>query len=295
MKGKVSYLNRLVSRQIKAPFVEIRQPEIQLPAVNAAEEPIELLRLENYALSFEEKLLENVSFTVHSGEKVALVGANGTGKTSMLREIWKNEHPSIHFSEAASPAFFSQLHAEILNEQNSIYEEFYAIGFETPAQVETYLQKYCFDPDTLGRKVGHLSGGEKNLLQLAKLAAGQANILLLDEPSSHLDTFSQIALEKAISAYQGAVLMVSHDFYTIVNCADTILFVENGSIRPISARAFRKMIYKKHFSKDYLELELQKKDFETRIARCLETGDCVEAQKLCDKLALIVEQMQHGI
>ena len=295
LKGKVSYLNRLVSRQIKAPFVEIRQPEIQLPAVNAAEEPIELLRLENYALSFEEKLLENVSFTVHSGEKVALVGANGTGKTSMLREIWKNEHPSIHFSEAASPAFFSQLHAEILNEQNSIYEEFYAIGFETPAQVETYLQKYCFDPDTLGRKVGHLSGGEKNLLQLAKLAAGQANILLLDEPSSHLDTFSQIALEKAISAYQGAVLMVSHDFYTIVNCADTILFVENGSIRPISARAFRKMIYKKHFSKDYLELELQKKDFETRIARCLETGDCVEAQKLCDKLALIVEQMQHGI
>ena len=85
--------------------------------------------------------------------------------------------------------------------------------------------------------------------------------------------------------------MVSHDFYTIVNCADTILFVEDGSIRPISARAFRKMIYKKHFSKDYLELELQKKDYETRIQRCLESGDCVEAQKLCDKLAVIVEQM----
>ena len=86
--------------------------------------------------------------------------------------------------------------------------------------------------------------------------------------------------------------MVSHDFYTIVRCADTILFVENGNIRPMSARAFRKMIYKNHFSKDYLELELQRKDLETRISRCLEAGDCVEAQRLCDKLALTVAQMQ---
>ena len=292
LKGKVSYLNRLQSRQIKAPFVEIRQPDIRLPDVEAPEEAVELLRLDDYALSFEEKLLEGVSFAVHSGEKVALVGANGTGKTSMLRQIWKNRHPAIRFSEEASPAFFSQLHAETLREQNTIYQEFSDVGFETEAQVEEHLQKYCFDPMSLGRKVGNLSGGEKNLLQLAKLAVGHANLLLLDEPSSHLDAFAQIALENAISAYQGAVLMVSHDFYTIVNCADTILFVENGGIRPMSPRAFRKMIYKKHFSKDYLELELQKKDFETRIERCLEAGDCVEAQRLCDKLAVIVEHMQ---
>jgi ATP-binding cassette subfamily F protein 3 len=212
----------------------------------------------------------------------------------MLRQIWKNTHPAIRFSQEAAPAFFSQLHAEILNEQNTIYGEMYDVGFETPDQVEAYLTKYCFDPDTLGRKVGSLSGGEKNLLQLAKLAAGSANLLLLDEPSSHLDTFAQIALEEAIAAYKGAVLMVSHDFYTIVNCADTILFVENGTIRPMSARAFRKMIYKKHFSKEYLELELVKKDLETRIARYLETGDCVEAQRLCDKLAVVVEHMQKA-
>ena len=295
LKGKVSYLNRLLSRQIKAPFVEIRQPEIRLPDVESTEEPEELLRLDNYSLSFEDTLLDAVSFAVHTGEKVALVGANGTGKTSMLREIWKNENPAIQFSESASPAFFSQLHAEILREQNTIYQEFFDIGFETETQIEAHLSKYCFDPETLRRKVGNLSGGEKNLLQLAKLAAGNANLLLLDEPSSHLDTFAQIALEKAIAAYQGAVLMVSHDFYTIVNCADTILFVENGSIRPMSARAFRKMIYKKHFSKEYLELELLKKDYETRIERSLESGDCAEAQRLCDKLAAIVEQMQHNV
>ncbi len=294
LKGKVSYLNRLMSRQIKAPFVEIRQPDIRLPEVEAPEEPAELLRLENYSLSFEEKLLENVSFTVHSGEKVALVGANGTGKTSMLRQIWKDNHPAIHFSGEALPAFFSQLHAEILREQNTIYQEFFDLGFGTPAQVEEYLEKYCFDLDSLNRKVGSLSGGEKNLLQLAKLAAGNANLLLLDEPSSHLDTFAQIALEKAIANYRGAVLMVSHDFYTIVNCADTILFVENGTIRPMSARAFRKMIYKKHFSKDYLELELVKKDLEERVQRELEAGSCVEAQRLCDKLTLVVSQMRQS-
>lgn len=293
LKGKVSYLSRLQNRQIKAPFVDLRQPDIHLPEANTPEEPVELLRLDNYSLSFEETLLEQISFTVHSGEKVALVGANGTGKTSMLREIWQNRNPAIRFSEAAIPAFFSQLHTEILTEQNTIYEELFAVGFENHGQIEEYLQAYCFDPGSLGRKVGQLSGGEKNLLQLAKLAAGHANLLLLDEPSSHLDTFAQIALEDALAAYQGAVVMVSHDFYTIVNCADTILFVENGGIRPMSPRAFRKMIYKKHFSRDYLELELQKKDLETRIARCLSAGDCAEAQRLCDRLAVIVEQMQH--
>ena len=295
LRSKVSYLGRLLSRQIKAPFVDIRQPEIRLPRVEEAEEPVELLQVENYGLSFEEKLLENVSFAVHTGEKVALVGANGTGKTSMLREIWKNEHPAIRFAEEAVPAFFSQLHAEILNEQSTIWEEFLELGFQNREQVEEYLKDYCFDPDTLGRKVGSLSGGEKNLVQLAKLAAGNANLLLLDEPSSHLDTFAQIALEDAIAAYQGAVLMVSHDFYTIVNCADTILFVENGGIRTMSARAFRKMIYKNHFSKDYLELELQKKDLETRIQRFLEEGNCAEAQRLCHMLSLVVAQMQNSL
>ena len=293
LKGKVSYLRRLQDRQIKAPFVEIRQPDICLPAVENTEEATELLRLDDYSLAFGDTLLEHVSFTVHAGEKVALVGANGTGKTSMLRQIWKNQNPAVHFSQEAFPAFFSQLHAEILNEENTIYREFQNAGLETHEQVEQHLQKYCIRADRLGRKIRQLSGGEKNLLQLAKLAIGHANLLLLDEPSSHLDTFAQIALENAIAAYRGAVLMVSHDFYTIVGCADTILFVENGTIRPMSARAFRKMIYKKHFSKDYLELELQKKELETKIARALEAGDCAKAQQLCDKLAVIVAQMQQ--
>ena len=291
LKQKASYLERVKSWHIKPPFVEIRQPQITLPEVEQTDDAPALLQVTDYALSFEEKLLEHVSFSVHAHQKVAIVGPNGTGKTTMLREIKANQNTAIQFDESASVGFFSQLQEETLNETNTIYQEFFDLGFETPALVEEHLTRYCFDPNTLDRKIDQLSGGEKNLLQLAKLAASQANLLLLDEPSSHLDTYAQIALEQALAAYRGAVLMVSHDFYSIVNCADAILYVENGTVRPMSARAFRKMIYKHHFSKDYLELELKKKEYETKIARLLEAGNWEDAKPLLDDLAAVIEKM----
>ncbi len=291
LKSKVSYLARLESWQIKEPFVAIREPDIRLPEVEPADADTVVLNVEDYSLTYDRTLLEAVRFAVHGGEKVALVGPNGTGKTSMLREIWKNEHPAVRFDEQVRVGFFSQLHEDTLCDENTIYDEFLEAGVPGTTAIEALLSGYGFDPDTLGRRIGNLSGGEKNLLQLAKLAVSDANLLLLDEPSSHLDTFAQLALEKAIADYKGAVLMVSHDFYTIVNCADTILYTENGTLRPMSARAFRRMIYKNHFSKDYLELELQKKDLETKIARCLQSRDCEQAQRLCDKLGVIVGQM----
>ena len=136
-----------------------------------------------------------------------------------------------------------------------------------------------------------LSGGEQNLLQLAKIAVSDANLLLLDEPTSHLDTYSQIALEKAISEYKGAVLMVSHDFYNIVNCADYILFVDDKSIRRMRIRSFRKMIYENHFDKDYLELEQKKKELETRIQAALKSSDIKTAKNLCEQLGEVVETL----
>ena len=291
LKQKASYLERVKSWHIKPPFVEIRQPEISLPEVEPNEENHPLLQVNDYFLSFDEKLLEHVSFEVKAHEKVAIVGPNGTGKTTMLRQIHENKNTSVHFDDSAVVGFFSQLQEETLNESNTIYQEFYDIGFETPVSVEEFLTRYCFDPHTLDRRIAQLSGGEKNLLQLAKLSASKANILLLDEPSSHLDTYAQIALEKAIAEYNGAILMVSHDFYNIVNCADSILYVENGTIRPMSSRAFRKMIYKHHFSKDYLELELKKKEYETKIARLLESGNWEDCKPLLDELALVIEKM----
>lgn len=326
LKAKVSQLARLEARRIKEPFVEIRQPEITLPILETAEtvealanveavaanvgtvvESVEtatesvktvgtpekrvLLCVDNYKVEFDELLLENVSFQIHEGEKVAIVGPNGTGKTTLLREINKNSNPAIRVDETAEIGFLSQIHGETLHEERTIYEEFEALGFETKARIAEYLTDYCFAPDTLDKQIGILSGGEKNLLQLAKISVGKANLLLLDEPTSHLDTYSQIALEKAIEAYKGAVLMVSHDFYSIANCVDYVLYVDDKSIRPMRIRTFRKMIYENHFDKNYLELEQKKKELETRIAHSLKAFDFESAKVLSEQLEAIIEEM----
>ncbi|MDF2510672.1 MAG: transporter related [Herbinix sp.] len=124
---------------------------------------------------------------------------------------------------------------------------------------------------------------------MAKVAASKANMLLLDEPTSHLDTYSQIALEKAIKNYKGAVLMISHDFYFIVNCMDYVLITEDRTIRKMSMRKFRKMIYAKHFDKDYLEIEQKKKSVETQIELALNDTNFELAKVLSAKLEELIK------
>ena len=122
------------------------------------------------------------------------------------------------------------------------------------------------------------------MLQLAKISDSNAQMLLLDEPTSHLDTYSQIALERAIKNFNGAVLMISHDFYSIVNCMDYVLIIEDKTIRRMRMRNFRKMIYDNHFNKDYLELEQKKKLIETKIELALKDNDFILAKELCEEL-----------
>ncbi|MBQ8278507.1 MAG: ABC-F family ATP-binding cassette domain-containing protein [Roseburia sp.] len=291
LKAKATQLARLEARRIKEPFVNVRQPKIKLPELAETEGKV-LLTVNNYSLSFDELLLEDVTFELHEGEKIAMVGPNGTGKTTLLREINANNNPAIQLSEDAEIGFLSQIHGETLNEANTVYKEMEEIGFETKTQIEKYLADYCFEEDHLNRKVDILSGGEKNLLQLAKIGCGNANLLLLDEPTSHLDTYSQLALEKALEEYKGAVLMVSHDFYSIANCVDAVLFVEEKTVRKMRIRSFRKMIYENHFDKDYLELEQQKKQLETRIEGLLKASDYESAKAVSEDLEAVVAKMR---
>ena len=284
LKAKKTQLARAQARQIKEPFVEIRQPKIQLPVIEAVSDET-VLRVDDYQVAFNELLLENVSFELHANEKLAIVGANGTGKTTLLRDIFKGTHPAIHVAERVELGFLSQNQGEVLNESNTIYEEFEPLGFENKKQVAAYLKDYCLEPDTLDQKINQLSGGEQNLLQVAKIALSNANVLLLDEPSSHLDIYAQLALEKAIADYQGAVLMVSHDFYNIVNCADSVLFVDDKSVRRVRMRTFRQKVYEKYFPKNYLEKEQKRKELEMKISACLKKHDIETAAKLCEQLS----------
>ena len=277
--AKQTYLDRIRERAIKEPFLELRYPKITLPQVEADQEKT-VLKVTDYKVAFDELLLEEVNFELKGTEKVAIVGANGTGKTTLFYDIFKNQHSAVEITEELEVGFLSQYYGGMWNEKNTVYEEFMQLGFDTKAQVQEFLKDYYFDEEMLSERIEQLSGGEKNLLQLARIALGKAELLLLDEPTSHLDTYAQEALERAIMDYPGAVLMVSHDFYTIVNCADYVLLVDDTSVRRVRIRTFRKMVYDKHFDKDYLEKEQKKKDLERRIELALKNNDVKTAKKL---------------
>lgn len=288
LKARVKAQERLESRRIKAPFVDIKQPDIRLVIDHEIEETI-ALKVTDYSVAFDDMLLENINFEIKSTDKVALIGPNGTGKTTLLREIFKNNHASIEINKDVDMAYLSQLQGEILNESHTILEEFFDAEFKTYEEIRSYISNYGFEAEVINQKIGSLSGGEKNILQLAKVSASKANMLLLDEPTSHLDTYSQIALEKAIKDYKGAILMISHDYYFIVNCMDFVLIIEDKTIRKMSMRKFRKMIYASHFDRDYLEIEQKKKSVETKIELALKDTNFELAKVLSEELEELIK------
>lgn len=291
LKARVKIQERLEANRIKHPFVDIKQPYINLETNNEIEEEIVALKTDDLGISFDEVLLENVNFEIKSNDKVAIIGTNGVGKTTLLKQIFKNNNDAIKIDENIKLAYLSQMQSEVVNESNTILQEFYDVGFETYGEIRRYLGRYGFSSDIITQKIESLSGGEKNILQLAKVSASKANMLLMDEPTSHLDIYSQMALEKAISNYKGAILMISHDYHFIVNCADYVLLIEDKTIRKMSMRKFRKMIYANHFDKDYLQIEEKKKALEMDIASSLRDTDFERARSLSEKLEEIIKSL----
>lgn len=293
VNAKQTQLDRLRARQIKAPFIEVREPEIVLPVVEPvedAENQPPVLSLTDYQVEFDKELLENVNFALNAGEKVAIVGSNGTGKTTLIRDILKNNHPSVHIDENISYACLSQLQNEAMDERKTVYELMLDIGFNTKDDARAYLSKFCLEGDLLEQLVGQLSGGEQNMLQIAMIAKSDAELLILDEPTSHLDIYAQLALEKAIMEYKGTVLMVSHDFYLVANCADYVLLVEDNTVRRIRTRKFRKMVYDRYFDQKYLEIDKKKQELEADITSAFKKNDFLAVEKLCSQLEELSEK-----
>jgi ATP-binding cassette subfamily F protein 3 len=288
LKARVKFQERLEARKIKAPFVDIKQPDIRFGMDYEMEDTI-VVNVHDYSVSFDELLLENVNFEIKSTDKVAIIGANGTGKTTLLREIFQNNHDSIEINADVKMAYLSQLQGETLKDSNTILNEFIDAGFKTYDEIRSYLSNYGFEGEMLNQKIESLSGGEKNMIQLAKVSASQANLLLLDEPTSHLDIYTQIALDKAIEDYKGAILMISHDFYSVVNGMDYVLIIDDKTIRKMSMRKFRQMIYESHFNKDYLETEQKKKSLEMKIELALKDTNFELAKVWVEELEELIK------
>ena len=283
VNAKQTQLDRLLARQIKEPFIELREPLIEFKPVEVKDD-YTVLSITDYSVSFDDVLLENISFELKSGEKVAIVGPNGTGKTTLIKDILKNNHPSIKIDENINYACLSQLTDENIDETKTVFEVMENLGFETKESISRYLEKFCLEGDALKQKVGQLSGGEKNLLKIAMIANTNAELLILDEPTSHLDIYVQMAVEKAISEYKGAVLMISHDFYLIANCADHVLLVEDKTLKRMRTRTFRKMVYDKYFNKEYLEIDKKKQELEAKITLAFKMNELMKVEKLCNQL-----------
>lgn len=300
VNAKQTQLDRLLARQIKAPFIEIREPQITLPEIcreaeaaeehEAGDEPKAVLTVENYQVEFDEDLLQNVTFTIREGEKAALVGANGTGKTTLIRDILKNANPAIKIDENTSYACLSQLQTVEEAGEKTVEETLMDAGVEMKTAMRELLDKYLLPEDVLVQRVKDLSGGEQNLLQIALMSCSGAEFLILDEPTSHLDIYGQQALERAIEEYKGTVLMVSHDFYLVANCADYVLLAEDNTVRRVRGRNFRKMVYDRYFDSGYLEIDRKKQELETGITAAFKKDDLAAVDKLCTELEKISGQ-----
>lgn len=288
VNAKQSQLDRLLERQISAPFIEVREPEIHLPEVvqpeDASCEAGPVLRISDYCTEFDGDLLQHVNFELMPGEKAVIAGANGTGKTSLIRDILINENPSVQIVEGVRYACLSQLQIEAAEENSTVYDLMQKNGFATKEKIREYLSKFCFPADITEQRICELSGGEQNLLQIALIANTDAELLILDEPTSHLDLYGQLALEKAIAEYKGAVLMVSHDFYLISGCADYVLLVEDHTVRRMRTKNFRRMVYDRYFDRRDLEIDRRKQELELEITAAFQQSAFAAADRLCTEL-----------
>ena len=194
----------------------------------------DVLTVEDLAKSFpQQKLFSNISFQIKRGERVALIGNNGTGETTMLKilnGLLDADAGSFSLGAKVQIGYYDQEH-HVLHAEKTIFEEIsdtYPTLTET--QIRNMLAAFLFTGDDVFKVISSLSGGERGRVSLAKLMLSEANFLILDEPTNHLDIASKEILEEALNSYTGTVLYVSHDRYFINQTATRILDLTNQSV-----------------------------------------------------------------
>jgi ATP-binding cassette subfamily F protein 3 len=194
-----------------------------------------ILFLEHISKAFGEKvILKNTSATINRGDKIALIGANGKGKSTLLRIISGTEkiQGERRTGHNVIESFFAQHQLESLTVENSLIDELKATGTaKTEMELRSVLGCFLFSGEEVFKKIKVLSGGEKSRVALAKVLISEANFLLLDEPTNHLDMQSVNILIQALQQYEGTYVVVSHDRYFVSNIANKIWYIEDHEIK----------------------------------------------------------------
>ncbi|MDP8289503.1 MAG: ABC-F family ATP-binding cassette domain-containing protein [Candidatus Susulua stagnicola] len=183
------------------------------------------------------EVYKNFYFEIIQGEKAVLVGENGAGKSTLLKILAgaiDTDSGKRTLGHNVSIGYFSQRRMEVLDSNNTVFEEVYrsASGDNTATdRIRTILSLFLFTGDDIEKKVTVLSGGEKSRLILAKLLINPPNLLLLDEPTTHLDIDAIEALVRALKAYQGTLVFISHDIHFVRSIANTVFDVKSGRVR----------------------------------------------------------------
>jgi len=195
----------------------------------------DVLSVKGISKSFgERKLFSDIDFEIKKGEHVAVIGANGSGKTTILK-ILNNLIPSdsaceIKFGSNVTIGYFDQ-QSTVIDDNKTLFDEISdTYPNMTQTEIRNTLGAFLFSDDDVFKKIGVLSGGEKCRVVLAKIMLSKANFLILDEPTNHLDMTSKAILEEALNNYEGTCLYVSHDRYFMNKTADRILSLSGGKL-----------------------------------------------------------------
>ncbi|MDE7367517.1 MAG: ABC-F type ribosomal protection protein [Lachnospiraceae bacterium] len=229
-ESREKMLNRM--EVIEKP-VEVRDAmRIQLePEVESGND---VLLIEHLSKSFGSNcLFQDITMDIKRGERVALIGNNGTGKTTILKIINKyvpKDEGRILLGSRVKIGYYDQEH-QVLSPEKTIFQEISdAYPALTNTRIRTILAAFLFTGDDVFKQIQDLSGGERGRVSLAKLMLSSANLLILDEPTNHLDITSKEILESALCSYTGTVLYVSHDRYFINKTATRILNLTDGHL-----------------------------------------------------------------